>query len=95
MRGKTPHVRAVSRVPIVSTTALELKLDAVLLYLQNGILLVNSLMGTAGATVVNMTGSLASSLPYKNATGGSTQNGGDGGTGGTGTGGDDDGGGFF
>jgi hypothetical protein len=94
MRGKTPHVRAVSRVPIVSTTALELKLDAVLLYLQNGILLVNSLMGTAGATVVNMTGSLASNLPYKNGTGGSTQNGGDdGGTGGTG--GDDDGGGLF
>lgn len=95
MRGKTPHVRTVSRVPIVSTTALELKLDAVLLYIQNGILLVNSLMGTAGATVVNMTGTLATSLPYKNGTGGSSQDtGGDTGTGGTGTGGDD-GGGFF
>ncbi|GMV92447.1 MAG: hypothetical protein AMXMBFR82_22250 [Candidatus Hydrogenedentota bacterium] len=89
MRGTRPHLRAISQVPAQSTTALELKLDAVLVYFQNGILLANSLMNVAGSAVVNTTGFLATSLPYKNATGGSSQGGGD--TGGD-TGGDDDGG---
>lgn len=88
MRARTSHLTPVSRVPSVAVTALELKLDSVLLYYIAAIDIVNSLFVYSGGYLANTVNTLSTNLPYKNATGGSSQ-GGDGGTGGTG--GDDDG----
>jgi hypothetical protein len=90
MRGRTSHLKPVSRVPSVAVTALELKLDAALLYYVAAIDIVNSLFGYSYGYLANTVNILSTNLPYKNATGGSSQDGGD--TGGDGgTGGDDGG----
>jgi hypothetical protein len=93
MRAKTYHLTPVSRVPGVAQTALELKLSSILLYYGAALDIFNNLLVYSGGFAVNTVNSLTTSLPYKNATGGSSQDGGD--TGGDGGTGGDDGGGIL
>lgn len=90
MQGRTSHLTPVSRVPSLAVTALELKLESLLVYYVAALDIVNSLFVYSGGYLANTVSTLSTNLPYKNATGGSSQGGGDG-TGG-GTGGGDDGG---
>ncbi len=87
MRGKAPHTRSVTRKPSVASTALQLKLDNFIIYFDNAVNLLDAFLVQGGATMATFVGDLASALPYKNGTGGSSQGGtGTGGTGGTGIG---------
>lgn len=89
MRSRKPHFRPVSKIPGAAQTVLDLKLETLLTYYANALVLLNNTFLEGGAAIVNMAGTLGGILPYKNSTGGSSQGGG---TDGGGTGGGDDGG---
>lgn len=86
MRLRLCHLRPVSKAPASAQTALDLKLEALFTYYANALILFNNSFIEGSANVVNLVGTLGGALPYKNATGGSSQGGGTGtgGTGGTG-----------
>lgn len=85
MRGKAPHIGSVTRKPSVASTALQLKLDNFIIYFDNAVNLLDVFLVQGGAAMATFAGDLATALPYKNGTGGSSQ-GGTGTTTGTGTG---------
>lgn len=89
MRTRISHLRLVSRVPGRAQTVLDLKLEALLTYYTNALVLINNSFAEGSASIVNTVGTLSGILPYKNGTGGTSQGGGTG-TGGTGTGGTGD-----